>query len=432
MEEAQFSIIAGAIIAIIVIVVLVPVVTRPRINRKLRYQRNLLYPLKQFQLACVAPELAPFISELANECIFVIFPRAAHEPTLAKYAVNLASEEIERICIEHSKKIVDKIALLTTPHFNLRKFRDQRPQALLFLARLYLRQSLTQEGKLFWRQLVDNHKEIAYQLLISQAQGDRKALAVIYGDEFFAQIADLQELEKYPRALEYLCASYLDNKNGANATKLIEKLMNKEGIPLYRRLVGDMEPQNPRLHKIYHDEFFQRVNTLEQLEKYPQVMPFLIKNYLLNRTQKNATATLEKLISKHPQHIYRLLFDMIYKNNNKEFALEMIQNYPHIPANIKIGILRCLKGDRYVDASIDKMRREQNAPQEWAPLFDTIAQILGKKTSVPTDATEVKRIKKLLEFQRDNANSIGNMLKVLDLEKLIENLDIYYGERFGK
>ena len=64
--------------------------------------------------------------------------------------------------------------------------------------------------------------------------------------------------------------------------------------------------------------------------------------------------------------------------------------------------------------------------QEWQVLFDRIGEMLGKNINITSDLNEVRKIKKLLEFHRDNANSTGNMLKVLDIEKVLEGMDEYY------
>ena len=421
MAQAILATIVVLIIIILLLSVLLWLQTWGGSNAA-RRQRNRMYPVRLFQYAYPIPELHQYLAELADEGVAILFPAGR---THGNHHEAIAGEDVEKICIVHCQNLGNDLEIETLASNNPppAALADRNPQALLYLLRQYLADSLSANGIAFVHHLFEVYGERAYRVLVFLAAGNKDVYAKIYPDAFFEKIKSLEQLEKYPGAAEYLLESYRHNKLGASGRALLSSFMAQRNPKIYQMLIATLPQADFKsLQPIYSDDFFEKIANLAELQKFPQALPFVLRGYLSNRAGKHAKLLVERLASESGQEIYQQLFRLIYKGNNKEFALQMIQGYAHLSNDIKIAILRCQQGDRYVDASIKKLSQQQGG-NGWEPLFVTVGQILGATVAVPQSVNEVRKVKKLVEFHRDGANSAGNMLKVLDLEKILENLD---------
>lgn len=395
-----------------------------KINRKELRKRNAFYPIKLLNIAQRTPSLQKYISELTEECAQFIF--AQGWKSYEKYK-SINSQDIERVCIQNSKKIPKNCDWQSA---SCACIQGWYPFSSFYLFRQYLQQKLTQEGKSCVQKILQEHKGPAYKALLSQGEGSQRELALVYTDAFFDSISRLEDLEQYPKALDFLMDSYSQKKASLSALQLLGRFMEQNNVRIYDLLVERCAKKDSKeLARIYKEEFFTRIASLQQLQSFPQALPFLLQGYIHNTAGASGKTLVNKLLKNHSKELYSNMFSYLYNNKDKEFALQMIQEYPHLPKEVKIGILSCRQGNRYVDASIQKLKELGNEEpaaakeDEWTLLFKGISQLLGSEIKPPASLMDLKKTKKLLEFHRDNANSSGDMLKVLDIEKILETLE---------
>jgi len=319
--------------------------------------------MERFKLACAAPELEKFVPELADECVEYLFPNKNGSPIQEGKKYSLSREEVERICVEHSKKLLSKLDLLTTPSIPWRKFQGERPQALLFLAREYVKGRLGKVGRDFWERLLARQRERACKVLVVHGVEKEEELGVVYGEEFFHKVGDPEDLKKYPQAISFLIQTYLKREDGCGA----------EG---------------------------KRV--------------------------------MEELLRKFGREYYRILFERLYaKNgrNTKQFVMDVLDNYSHIPPEVKMEILSFKEGDMYAKRGIQVLQEEgSNGRDGQSALFEEIGKHLHRRVEVPKSLQEAREIQRLLDNQRARAESLQQYLKINELEELGEKLELFIGK----
>ena len=407
-----------------VLALMVSYAMRRKTKRKVLRTRNAFYPIGLLNIAQKNSSLQKYISALTDECAEFIFGQGWK--SYEKYT-DLNPHDIEKICIHNSKKIPKNYDWQAHVSACINGW---YPFSTFYLFRQYLQLKLTQEGKACVQKILQENKGTAYSMLLAQGEGSQKELSLVYTDAFFDSISRLEDLDKYPKALDFLIESYSQKKASLSALQLLGRFMEENNVRIYELLVERCAKKDPKeLLRIYKDEFFTKITTLKQLESFPQALSFLVQGYLQNTIGPCGKALVIKLLKQHSKDLYNRMFSYLYHNKDKEFALQMIQDYTYLSKEIKIGILSCKQGSRYVDASIQKLKdlkqEETVAPKEdeWTLLFKAMSQLLGSEIKPPANLIEIKKIKKLLEFHRDNANSSGDMLKVLDIEKILEALE---------
>ncbi len=402
-----------------------------KIDRQALQQRNAMYRFRLFQQAFENDDLKSFLPELAEECIYLLFGSGEFSNI-----GNLSAQDIEKICVEHSKHFLH-LKELSPETLDKRKSKDwhlletskisgSRRLAFSYLAQQYAKGMLGKEGERFFLNFLQKHKAKAYNLLLVGEPRSYEELRRIYTNDFFREIKNSSDLSEYSQATEYLLSSYLKQQLPPSGKKLLDKFLQENDATIYQKLVQKLPKINrENLAKVYSESFFERIVELKKMEEYPYAFDFLLQSYLEKKTGSTATPLIEKLMGKNSDYVYPKMFALVFQGNTKEFALQMIQDYDHLPTKSKIALLQFKKDDRYVQASIKKLC-EQNEDNQWSPLFESISKVLGSRMKIPENVNEVKKIKKLLEFHRDNANSAGNMIKVLDIEKILENMDSFH------
>lgn len=163
-----------------------------------------------------------------------------------------------------------------------------------------------------------------------------------------------------PYALLHLARTYIQGKASAAGQQFIQQFLAQHRPLGYQVLLGQSNPKNKNeLARIYPDEFFQEVTKLEELQQYVNSLAYLTEIYAKQQAGPKAALLLEKLVISHGSVIYPLLLQQLHHGDDKQFALEMIQNHNHIPVPMKIEILRCRQGNHFVDASIAKLQQKQ-------------------------------------------------------------------------
>lgn len=393
-------------------------------KRKLLKARNLFYPIELLRMAQKNSSLQQYIASITDECAGRIFGQGWK--SYERYS-SLDAQEIEKISIHNSRKIPKNYDWKEISCVSLDGW---YPFSTFYLFRQYLQKKLSQEGKSCVQKILKDYKGNAYKALFSQGEGSHKELSLVYTDNFFDSISSLEDLEKYPKALDFLIESYAQKQTSLSGLQLLGRFMDQNNLKIYELLVNRCAQKDPKeLMRIYKDEFFSRITTLKQLQTFPQAFSFLLQSYIQNTAGICARTLVDKLLKQNSKELYEKMFSHLYNNKDKEFALQMIQEYPYLPGNVKIGILSCKQGNRYVDASIQKLKELEKEDtvcyqeDEWTLLFRGISKLLGSEIKIPKNLIELKKTKKLLEFHRDNANSSGDMLKVLDIEKILETLE---------
>ncbi len=160
------------------------------------------------------------------------------------------------------------------------------------------------------------------------------------------------------QALFYLVENYVKGNLTEIGQKFIVNFLGKNQQYGFQLLLSQSRRTPEEFARIYSEEFFESISKLEQLELYPEALSYLIQIYLSNQAGKKGIALLEKLIISYATQLYPKIYAQLYHNNDKEFALDMIQKYQYIPIPIKIGILKCHPGSHYIKASIEKLQKE--------------------------------------------------------------------------
>ncbi len=324
-------------------------------NRKACKKRNLLYPFQLFAMVFQHPELRGYLGELSDECVGKLFCQGYSSLEKLK---DLPAQEIEKICIEHNRKIPNtldsKVLRLPNPRIWIK---DWCPYALLHLLKTYVQGKLGTYGQNFLQEFLARYQQVGYALLVTQSDRSEAQFARIYPDTFFQNAQTLEELESYPDAINYLLQAHENQQLGPYGKKFIQRILAQSNARLYEMLVARSPDNLEYLAKIYTDEFFSRIQTLAQLHRFPKALNVLIALYIQNHAGPHAKSLFEKLVTTNAE-LYPEISRAMYRGNEKEFALEMIQSYLHIPVAIKIEILRCKQGNRYVDASIEKLQKQ--------------------------------------------------------------------------
>lgn len=163
-----------------------------------------------------------------------------------------------------------------------------------------------------------------------------------------------------PYALLHLARAYVQGKASQVGQQFIRKFLTQYLPQGYQILLAQANATNKaELARIYPDEFFSAVNSLDELQQYVAALSYLTEIYAENKVGPKAKALLEKLAISNGAQVYPLLCKHLYHKDDKQFALDMIQKYEYIPMPMKIEILRCRQGNHFVDECITKLQQRR-------------------------------------------------------------------------